>query len=248
MKASQFRALIREEVRKVLKEALNAVDSKLLTNHEPLKPEVYRNLMANARKGILKHQSQPDGKVHFWNAKTKEYVAKINTYNGKGDYLYSNSIDKSGNLVEGINENFDVSKMKVKDTIELKNSRTGNVGTYTIKRIFGGSSNIKEIEVLTRNNQPLTLYYSKERGLQNFKGDTYEHITESKFSKAGINESVMSDIDLLAQEAISFNAFAVTFFKKYASDWPREEKMQSVKWLKTVYMNARQKESGEEEN
>jgi hypothetical protein len=66
--------------------------------------------------------------------------------------------------------------------------------------------------------------------------------------KKVLKESVMSDIDLLAQEAISFNAFAVTFFKKYASDWPREEKMQSVKWLKTVYMNARQKESSEEEN
>jgi hypothetical protein len=85
--------------------------------------------------------------------------------------------------MEGVNEDFDVSKMKVKDTIELKNSRTGNVGKYTIKKILGGSSNIKEIDLLNRSNQPLTLYYSKERGLQNFKGDVYECIMESALNE-----------------------------------------------------------------
>jgi len=415
MKASEFRSLIKEQVKKVLSEALNAVDSKLLTNHETLTPAVYRNLMLNAKKGILKHMTQPDGKIHFWNPATKEYVAKLITYNGKGEYLYSNAIDKAGNLVEGINEatsiqkdlasrihnviegdeankkkilnairknqsqfntltvnivtgyegssgmdnrldrlrtlsptklklvlselnailgineDFDASKMKVKDTIELKNSRTGNVGTYTIKRILGGSSNIKEIEVLNRSNQPLTLYYSKEKGLQNFKGDVYEYITENKLSKlginenvdatvkklenliksqftiidfkapakrtssneeflmvkvkddkygepesglgkvikkhtgvkasfidnygndkvywislekienspvSGINESAMGDVDQMAKDASTFNQFAMEFFKEYPNI-KQDEKMGFVKWLKTVYTDAK---------
>ena len=88
-----------------------------------------------------------------------------------------------------VNEEFDISKLKAKDTIELTNTRTGDVGKYTVKRIFG-SSNIKEIEVLTRNKQLLTLYYSKERGLQNFKGDVYEYMSESKLGESVVNEDV----------------------------------------------------------
>ena len=123
MKASEFRALIKEQVKKVLSEAWNAVDSKLLTNHETLTPAVYRNLMLNAKKGILKHMTRPDGKIHFWNPATKEYVAKLITYNGKGEYLYSNAIDKAGNLVEGINEsvlkeNVDATVKKLKNLIK----------------------------------------------------------------------------------------------------------------------------------
>ena len=121
MKASEFRALIKEQVKKVLSEAWNAVDSKLLTNHETLTPAVYRNLMLNAKKGILKHMTQPDGKIHFWNPATKEYVAKLITYNGKGEYLYSNAIDKAGNLVEGINEATSIQKdlaSKIHNAIE----------------------------------------------------------------------------------------------------------------------------------
>ena len=89
-----------------------------------------------------------------------------------------------------VNEEFDISKLKAKDTIELTNTRTGDVGKYTVKRIFGGSSDIKEIEVLTRNKQLLTLYYSKERGLQNFKGDVYEYMSESKLGESVVNEDV----------------------------------------------------------
>jgi hypothetical protein len=154
MKASEFRSLIKEQVKKVLSEALNAVDSKLLTNHETLTPAVYRNLMLNAKKGILKHMTQPDGKIHFWNPATKEYVAKLITYNGKGEYLYSNAIDKAGNLVEGI------------------------------------------------------------------------------------NESAMGDVDQMAKDASTFNQFAMEFFKEYPNI-KQDEKMGFVKWLKTVYMDAR---------
>ena len=92
-------------------------------------------------------------------------------------------------ITESVNEEFDVFKIKEKDTIELTNTRTGAAGKYTVKRILGGSSNIKEIEVLTRNNQLLTLYYSKERGLQNFKGDVYEYMSESNLGES-VNETL----------------------------------------------------------
>jgi hypothetical protein len=241
MKASEFKQLIREEIQKVLKEALAPADKSKLTNKVEITVAIARTLMNNAKTGKLKHMSAPGGVTHYWNPKTKEYIGRTEQEGrlNQGTFFFSDTLDKTGNLTEGINKDFDVSKMKVKDTIELKNSRTNNIGTYTIKRIFGGSSNIKEIEVLTRNNQPLTLYYSKERGLQNFKGDTYEHITESKFSKAGINESAMSDIDLMAQDAISFNAFAVEFFKEYPNI-QKDEKMGFIKWLKTIYKKAKE--------
>ena len=55
---------------------------------------------------------------------------------------------------------------------------------------------------------------------------------------SGINESAMSDIDLMAKEAITFNAFAVEFFKEYPNI-KKDEKMGFIKWLKTVYMEAK---------
>lgn len=112
----------------------------------------------------------------------KNYILSNNLYN-KYKYMPEKPIGESV-----VNEDFDVSKIKAKDTIELKNSRTGDVGKYTVKRIFGGSSDIKEIEVLNRSNQLLTLYYNKERGLQNFKGDVYEYMSESKLEESTVNE------------------------------------------------------------
>ena len=112
----------------------------------------------------------------------------------KATELSNNQYNKYKNMPEKqigesvVNEEFDISKLKAKDTIELTNTRTGDVGKYTVKRIFGGSSDIKEIEVLTRNKQLLTLYYSKERGLQNFKGDVYEYMSESKLEESTVNE------------------------------------------------------------
>jgi hypothetical protein len=114
----------------------------------------------------------------------------------KATELSNNQYNKYKNMPEKhigesvVNEEFDISKLKAKDTIELTNTRTGDVGKYTVKRIFGGSSDIKEIEVLTRNKQLLTLYYSKERGLQNFKGDVYEYMSESKLGESVVNEDV----------------------------------------------------------
>jgi hypothetical protein len=42
----------------------------------------------------------------------------------------------------------------------------------------------------------------------------------------------------MAQDAISFNAFAVEFFKEYPNI-KKDEKMGFIKWLKTVYMEAK---------
>lgn len=81
-------------------EVLSAIDSKKLTKHDTLTPKVNSTLISNARNGILKMMKEPDGKTHYWNPKTKEYIAKTITYNGKGEYLYSDGIDKDGNLTE----------------------------------------------------------------------------------------------------------------------------------------------------
>ena len=132
----------------------------------------------------------------------------------KATELSNNQYNKYKNMPEKqigesvVNEEFDVSKLKAKDTIELTNTRTGDVGKYTVKRIFGGSSDIKEIEVLTRNKQLLTLYYSKERGLQNFKGDVYEYMSESK-----LEESNGIDSDIKKLETLIRKQFNVVEFK-----------------------------------
>jgi len=49
----------------------------------------------------------------------------------------------------------------------------------------------------------------------------------------------MSDVNLLAKESISFNAFAVNFFKKYGNDLDKGEKLAYIKWLKEIYMLAK---------
>jgi hypothetical protein len=86
-------------------EILAAASTDKLTNHELLTPKVNATLISNARNGVLKMMKEPDGKTHFWNPKTKEYVAKTITYNGKGEYLYSDAIDKDGNLKESLDLN-----------------------------------------------------------------------------------------------------------------------------------------------
>jgi hypothetical protein len=166
-----------------LNEALAATDKSKLTNKVEITVAIARTLMNNARTGKLKHMSAPGGVTHYWNPKTKEYIGRTEQEGrlNKGTFFFSDELDADGNLTESyVNEEFNISTIKAKDTIELTNTRTGDVGKYTVKRIFGGSSDIKEIEVLTRNKQLLTLYYSKERGLQNFKGDVYESfVTEA---------------------------------------------------------------------
>lgn len=85
-------------------EALAAVSQDKLTNHDTLTAKVNATLISNARNGVLKMMSEPGGKTHYWNPETKEYVAKTLTYNGKGEYLYSDAIDKDGNLKESLQE------------------------------------------------------------------------------------------------------------------------------------------------
>jgi len=83
-----------------LNEALAASSQDKLTNHDTLTAKVNATLISNARNGVLKMMKEPGGKTHYWNPETKEYVAKTITYNGKGEYLYSDALDKDGNLTE----------------------------------------------------------------------------------------------------------------------------------------------------
>ena len=104
-----------------LNEALAATDSKKLTNHNTLTAKVNATLISNARNGVLKMMKEPDGKTHFWNPETKEYVAKTITYNGKGEYLYSDALDADGNLTESyVNEAKSTTREELIDLMETK--------------------------------------------------------------------------------------------------------------------------------
>jgi hypothetical protein len=243
MKASEFKQLIKEEIQKVLKEVLAPVDSKLLTQHEKLKPEVYRNLMANARKGILKHMTKSDGVVHFWNPLTKEYLAKVVLYNGYGDYLHSANIDEKGNLAESINEATSIQKdlaSRIHNVIEgdeankkkilnamHKTQSQFNPLTVKIATGYEGSSGMDNRLAYLRTLSPtkLKLVLSELNAILGIK--------ESKLS-----ESAMAEIDQMAQDASTFNQFAMEFFKEYPNI-KQDEKMGFIKWLKTVYMEAK---------
>ena len=69
------------------------------------------------------------------------------------------------------------------------------------------------------------------------KASEFKALIKEEVKKA-LKESAMSDIDLMAKDAITFNAFAVEFFKEYPNI-KQDEKMGFIKWLKTVYMEAK---------
>ena len=69
------------------------------------------------------------------------------------------------------------------------------------------------------------------------KASEFKALIKEEVKKA-LKESAMSDIDLMAKDAITFNAFAVEFFKEYPNI-QKDEKMGFIKWLKTVYMDAK---------
>ena len=81
-------------------EALAAASPSKLTVREPLTRAVQLKLTGDAKRGILKMMAASDGERHFWNPKTKEYVAFTKTYHGKGEYWHSADIDGGGNLME----------------------------------------------------------------------------------------------------------------------------------------------------
>ena len=70
------------------------------------------------------------------------------------------------------------------------------------------------------------------------KASQFRALIKEEVKKA-LKESAMSDIDLMAQEASTFNQFAVEFFKEYPNI-QKDEKMGFIKWLKTIYKNAKE--------
>jgi ATP-dependent Clp protease adapter protein ClpS len=70
------------------------------------------------------------------------------------------------------------------------------------------------------------------------KASQFRALIKEEVKKA-LKESAMSDIDLMAQDASTFNQFAVEFFKEYPNI-QKDEKMGFIKWLKTVYKNAKE--------
>jgi len=69
------------------------------------------------------------------------------------------------------------------------------------------------------------------------KASEFKALIKEEVKKA-LKESAMSEIDLMAKDAITFNAFAVEFFKEYPNI-QKDEKMGFIKWLKTVYTDAK---------
>lgn len=127
-----------------MNEALAAVSMDKLTVREPLSPKVNATLISNARNGILKSMKEPGGKTHYWNPKTKEYIAFVTTYNGKGEYWHSADIDGGGNLMEStLNEGF---------TVDIKDIHfeTDPIKQIELKKAYGKStgamSTSKQIE------------------------------------------------------------------------------------------------------
>lgn len=105
----------------VTNEALAAASQDKLTNHDTLTAKVNATLISNARNGVLKKMTEPGGKTHYWNPETKEYVAKTVTYNGKGEYLYSDALDADGNLTESfMNEAKSSNREEIMDLMETK--------------------------------------------------------------------------------------------------------------------------------
>jgi ATP-dependent Clp protease adapter protein ClpS len=70
------------------------------------------------------------------------------------------------------------------------------------------------------------------------KASQFRALIKEEVKKA-LKESAMSDIDLMAQDASTFNQFAVEFFKEYPNI-QKDEKMGFIKWLKTIYKNAKE--------
>jgi hypothetical protein len=83
-----------------MNEALAAATPSKLEVREPLTRAVQLKLIGDAKNGILKMMAASNGESHFWNPKTKEYVAFTKTYNGKGEYWHNAGIDSGGNLME----------------------------------------------------------------------------------------------------------------------------------------------------
>lgn len=70
------------------------------------------------------------------------------------------------------------------------------------------------------------------------KASEFKALIKEEVKKALVKESAMGEIDQMAQDASTFNQFAMEFFKEYPNI-KQDEKMGFIKWLKTVYMEAK---------
>ena len=126
------------------------------------------------------------------------------------------------NAIEGDEAN----KKKIADAIQ-KNQSKFNPLTVNIVTGYEGSSGMQN-----RNDRLKTLSPTKLKLILK-ELNAILGINESKLS-----ESAMGDVDQMAKDASTFNQFAMEFFKEYPNI-KQDEKMGFVKWLKTVYMDAR---------
>jgi hypothetical protein len=70
------------------------------------------------------------------------------------------------------------------------------------------------------------------------KASEFKALIKEEVKKALVKESAMGEIDQMAKDASTFNQFAMEFFKEYPNI-KQDEKMGFVKWLKTVYTDAK---------
>ena len=218
MKASEFKALIKEEVRKVLNEALAPADRSKLTNKVVITVAIARTLMNNAKTGKLKHMSAPGGITHYWNPKTKEYVGRTEQEGrlNQGTFFFSDALDKTGNLTESY------------VTEGINTQEKEYFVTYYIAKGNDDLDYNEKVKAISEKDAIDKVKKDAPRLARAFSADLVE----------SINESAMSDVDLMAKDASTFNQFAMEFFKEYPNI-KQDEKMGFVKWLKTVYTDAK---------
>ena len=156
-------------------------------------------------------------KASQFRALIKEEVQKVLS---EATQIQKDLASKIHNLIEGDD------KKAIENAIR-KNQNQFNPLTVNIVTGYAGSSGMDNRLDRLRTLSPtkLKLILSELNSILGIK--------ESKLS-----ESAMAEIDQMAKDASTFNQFAVEFFKEYPNI-QKDEKMGFVKWLKTVYMDAK---------
>jgi hypothetical protein len=158
-------------------------------------------------------------KVSQFRALIKEEVQKVLS---EATQIQKDLASKIHNLIEGDEDR----KRKIEDAIRNNQSKF-NPLTVNIVTGYEGTTGMQN-----RNDRLKTLSPTKLKLILS-ELNSILGIKESKLS-----ESSMSDIDQMAKDASTFNQFAMEFFKEYPNI-KQDEKMGFVKWLKTVYTDAK---------